>query len=294
MNISVILFGLSRNERCLLSITQLLEKLKVIANVSVFAALYEKKILKLNTSSEECDLTFPEDWCAKNCDITVKLDDKIVWEIIQPMFIKLKKYGDAWHNNFESLRNLLLQLYSMNTAYDLVNCPTDIFVSLRIDLEYIDSISKSDLTFSKAYVKIPSPYMPFCTEICEFFYGINDRLLICNSVDYCNIILKRFDFALSYCTKTNRPLHAEHFLKWLLKNYNIKKKSLKLKAARIRCNGKVAFTDEYMYDIWKPFISSHMHRYMRIIYVIIFVISVLIYQLLRKNTHKPVYNASSS
>ena len=218
------------------------------ADVKVFAALYDKKFIKLNRSAEECDLTFPEDWCLQNCDVILKLDDSVVWSEIQPLFLKLKKYGDAWNNDFESLKNLLLQLYSMNSAYDLINCRTDIFVSLRIDLEYIDNISDADLSFSKPCVKIPAPYVPFCTNICEFFYGFNDRLLISNSAEYCKIVLKRFDFALSYCSQTNLPLHAEYFLRWLCKYYNIKKTVLNMRASRIRCNGTVAEMDKYMYE----------------------------------------------
>lgn len=247
MHVNVILFGLSRNKTCLNSIACLIRNLKRRVSVRVFAALYDRKNLNLKRSNEKCDLRFPHEWCSDHCDMVSILDHESVWSELQAPFFKLQEYGDAWNNNFESLKNLLLQLHSMKVAYDMIDTPSDVTVSMRIDLHYIDHLSDIDLAFTEPCIKIPVPYLPFCTTMCELFYGLNDRLLVCNHVNFCDIVLRRLDYAKLYCEKTNRPLHAEQFLKWLCEQYAIPKKILHMKASRIRCDGRVAKLDHTMY-----------------------------------------------
>ena len=54
----------------------------------------------------------------------------------------------------------------------------------------------------------------------------------------------RLDDVSDFLETTKKSLHAERFLKFVLKKYNIKNKELKLVGKRIRSNGKMDNIDK--------------------------------------------------
>ena len=166
---------------------------------------------------------------------------------MQALFKEVKRYGDAWNNRYESLRNLLLQLHSMKVAHDLQDWEADVVVGLRIDLEYLDFLKEKDITYDAPCARIPLPFVPLCTSICEWFYGFNDRLLLSHR-SHADVLFSRIKYVLDYCRTTKKPLHAEKFLKWLCHTYGIRREFLQLRAARIRCGGTVDDRDKHLYS----------------------------------------------
>ena len=145
-----------------------------------------------------------------------------------------KKFGDAWNKDFNSLRNLLLQLHSLKKVTELVQSfDPDCVLFIRPDMVYHDPIHAF---YYKACQKIKNSV--FVPEW-QWGIGINDRFALVEKGAY-QAYGMRLDQAMNYCLEGNRPLHSERLLKYALLKSEANIYILKVKASRVRVNGEFA------------------------------------------------------
>lgn len=150
-------------------------------------------------------------------------------------FEEFKKFGNAWGGkDFNSLKNLLLQLNSLKKVTQLVEeSDPDCVLFARPDLCYHDPLLAKNydlaLKFKDAVI-IPE---------WQWGLGVNDRFAVLGKNAY-KIYGKRIDEAQNYCLEGNRPLHSERFLKYVILKNHKELFTLDAKASRVRINGEFA------------------------------------------------------
>jgi len=150
-------------------------------------------------------------------------------------FNKYKRYGDPWNNNFTSLHNLILGLYSLNQVTQLwknSNMTYDYIMYLRPDVLFLQPLNK--YYFNK--INNNNIILPNFHE-----YPINDRFAIGTP----NVMLhygERYNHAYNY--SLSNKLHAERYLNYILSLNSIKIVKYNFKFLRIRANGKINVDDE--------------------------------------------------
>lgn len=145
----------------------------------------------------------------------------------------LSARGDAWGDNNQSLRNLLLQLHSLhNVTCQLERLSPDVVIFVRPDLRYHHSFEaglRDMLVNSDHIVRLP---------FWQWAGGYNDRFAICGRKAYI-AYGKRLEQACSYLHEhPNRPLHSERLLRFALDNQNVSVQRLDVQASRVRVNGE--------------------------------------------------------
>lgn len=146
---------------------------------------------------------------------------------------RIKSYGDAWDNNYNSLKNLILQLHSLQQVTKaLLEESPDIVIFARPDLTYHDSIANeitSILKDSKSVARLPA---------WQWCGGYNDRFSICNKH-----AIKPYGLRLSqidrYLDTYNSPLHSERLLQFALDSATIRVKPIQTRASRVRTGGEI-------------------------------------------------------
>ena len=241
-NIAIRLYGLPRNIICLESIENIIDNLSKKYKVDVYAHINKVDKLKLTRSNEDCDnLPDIENFLKVKCKEYKIENQEITFQYIKDKFDNLKKFGDHWKNNFESLRNVLFQLYSLNQSFELIKKTYNIYIPLRIDLYYLDTSIK------ESYInEILSDKNCFYGVRWAQYSGFNDRIYICDN-ESAKIICKRFEFTEYCCNLLKTSFHSESFLRWIIKNKNIKPKiNLSMRCMRVRCNGIFNRRDKYL------------------------------------------------
>jgi len=147
---------------------------------------------------------------------------------------ELKKFGNAWKDDFNSLKNLVLQLHSLKKVTELVEeFNPDCVLFARPDLVYHDPIP-----FHYYHLCLESKRSVFLPEW-QWGIGVNDRFALLGKNAY-QAYGKRISEVLNYCQSGNRPLHSERLLKYVLLKNKVEIFILKTKASRIRINGEFA------------------------------------------------------
>lgn len=148
-------------------------------------------------------------------------------------FETIKRFGDAWNNNFLSLRNLLLQLHSLrNVTQQLLREDPDVVVFVRPDLKYHDSFAKelaAALADGQTIARLPA---------WQWCGGYNDRFCICSRQ-----AIVPFGFRIEqigrYLDLLHRPLHAERLLQFSLDTAGVKIRPVEMRASRVRVGGNI-------------------------------------------------------
>jgi len=156
-----------------------------------------------------------------------KIDDQ---DIIKKEldFIKYRSKGDPWLNNFKSLDNLILGLYSLNQVTQLwknSNKTYDYIIYIRPDVKFLSPLKLSffmNLTNSNII-------LPDFDE-----YPINDRFAI-GKPNVMTLYGERYNNAYDY-SLTNK-LHAEKYLNYILDKNKIDVIKINFEFHRIRANG---------------------------------------------------------
>jgi len=156
-----------------------------------------------------------------------KIDDQDnIRKIIN--FTKYRSKGDPWSNNFKSLDNLILGLYSLNQVTQLwktSNKTYDYVIYIRPDVKFITPLKLSFfMDLNNSNIALPN--------FDEF--PINDRFAIGKP----NVMLlygERYLYAYEYSLLNK--LHAETYLQYLLKTNNINIIKINFNFQRIRANG---------------------------------------------------------
>lgn len=146
----------------------------------------------------------------------------------------LKPFGDAWNDDFNSLRNLLLQLNSLKKVTGLVKAwSPDVVLFARPDLVYHDPVPPHVYLMAREYrnaVFVPN---------WQWGRGLNDTFAVCGRDAY-EIYGTRLDEVFDYCRKKQEPLHSERLLKHVLLKYGKDIYHLDAKASRVRVGGVIA------------------------------------------------------
>ncbi|MFP5385352.1 MAG: hypothetical protein ACLGHN_04695 [Bacteriovoracia bacterium] len=150
-------------------------------------------------------------------------------------FEDVKKYGDAWNDNFNNVKNLFLQLNSLKKVTELVGSfDPDVVLFARPDLVYHDPI------FPEYYeLCLRNPDAVFIPDW-QWGIGLNDCFAVTGKDAY-KVYGKRIDEVFNYCTDNGiRPLHSERLLKYALLKHKKEILVMKVKASRVRMNGNLA------------------------------------------------------
>lgn len=148
-------------------------------------------------------------------------------------FEGIKKYGDYWDDDFRSLSNLIHQLHSLRQVTNRINdFEPDIVAYVRPDLLYKDKISEDLISLC-----LQSPKTVVLPDW-QWWTGYNDRLSICGK-DVYEVYGNRMLEASKYCQVTNKPLHSEKLLKYVLDKSNCNVATTKVRANRVRIDGSV-------------------------------------------------------
>tara|TARA_A100001015_G_C15039718_1_gene738838 strand:- start:201 stop:1007 length:807 start_codon:yes stop_codon:yes gene_type:complete len=159
----------------------------------------------------------------------------------------IKNYGDAFNDNYKSVRNLLHALYSLKKVFNSIEAyNADSFIFVRPDLIYYDSIEK--YLYKSLITKKDNIFLPAWQP----HYGFNDRFSICSSRNAATTYSQRINYAIDFCKANLEPLHSERLLKYVIKKNGCKVTFISSKASRVRAN-KIIKNENF-------FLGKHIFR----------------------------------
>lgn len=238
LSVCICYFGLSRNALSFGALESIDKNwMKPLLDMGIkpdiYLHTYDLEDLDLKRSNEKCKLD-PNEWKLLNphyYSVTNQSKFDNSYNISE-----IEAYGDGWALDKvkygTQLPNLLRQFNSLKTVTGLLRKKYDVYIYLRPDLLYLDPILPSLLN------KIAKSKKPIiASPNWQLWGGMNDRFAVMNE-EAALLYGNRLDNVLDFC-KEKGPLHAETYLKWLMKKNKVKRIPLKIKAQRIRCNGTV-------------------------------------------------------
>ncbi len=149
-------------------------------------------------------------------------------------FDGLKRFGDAWEDDFRSLRNLVHQLHSLSRVTAMAqDWQPDLVIFARPDLKYHQSLARPLARVAalrdQAVAAIPSWQ--------GWLGGLNDRFSVCTppaAAAYGH----RIDHMHAFCEAGGgRQMHAELLLKYALDAADVRVIDMSTMASRIRLDG---------------------------------------------------------
>jgi hypothetical protein len=150
-------------------------------------------------------------------------------------FDRLTAAGDPWRDGFQSLRNLVHQLHSLQRATLLaLDWQPDIVVFARPDLYYHAPLTDHFQTLVRRRRNLV--LLPDWAS----WHGFNDRVAVVKGPEAMRAYGLRAARMGEYCAK-GRKLHAERFLRFALAGYNVR--PVPLHASRVRSTGQVVVED---------------------------------------------------
>lgn len=230
--IAIGFFGVTRSLRWTLpSIREnIIEPARQLGDVRLFAHLYQQTHIT-NPRSGEDDPLDPEEYRLLECD-EVRLEEpghcleaaRYEW---------ILSHGDAFHDDGKSLANLIHQLHSLQVVGEMIELwNPELIILARPDLHYQDSFAKvlsDQLHRPNKYIAVPN---------WQWYGGVNDRVAI-GSKRACLAYASRIQLIPAYLKKTGGPLPAERFLRFCLNFHGLIPVPVRLKASRMRANGRM-------------------------------------------------------
>lgn len=231
--IAVCFFGLTRSLKHTIdsikkNIFHPLQKNNI--NYDIYLHTYDLKYLKLKRSAEDSKLDTNEWKLLKPDYLQIDNQDKFDGSF---NYEEIFKYGDFWDTKFENTKNLIRQLNSIQKLWSLIEKNKkkyDAYLFLRPDLKYVKPINIDNIK------SVISDSNLILTPIWHKSGGLNDRLAL-GKYNSMKLYANRIDKVKDYLKKSNKPLHAESFLKYIIDTSKIKNNNLNLVGQRIRCNG---------------------------------------------------------
>ena len=198
---------------------------------------YNLKFIKMERSGENNKLN-TEEWKLLNPDY-YKIDNQDEFDNSYN-YEYIKKFGDAWNTNFQNTKNFIRQLNSLKQVFKLAKnskSTYDCYLFIRPDLKYTKKLDVTQIY--NASMQNKSIFIPSWHK----WGGVNDRMALgCHNT--IKFYANRLDDVSDYLETTKKPLHAEKFLKFVLKKHNIKTEELDLVGKRVRSNGKIPSIDQ--------------------------------------------------
>ena len=152
------------------------------------------------------------------------------------------KNGDGHNDSFNSVMNAIREIYSVKQVTQLwenTDENYDFFIYLRPDLLYINKLN-IELILQNLHIK-----NLLFTPSWDKYRGLNDRIYF-GKKDTILKIAKRIDFIPELIGKTGIKYNAEHFMKLVVKKFNISTIDITLKGLRVRANGRIEETQQIL------------------------------------------------
>jgi hypothetical protein len=244
--VCIIFFGLPRNtDKTSGGLTKyLIEPLKKDHQTDVLSCLNYQKIVKNARSDENAELDDSNySFFREHTLILINPDD----HFDPNLHAELMRFGDGLHDGGVSVRNHLLQLYTIKRAFEAAKeiDDYDIYVFMRPDICIHEEVPLAK--FIRKYKDTNTVLVPFW----QGWAGVNDRLCLAtrHSAPY---FAERYGRALDWCKKSGRPVIAEEILLDSFITGNVNIKTCDTKMSRVRVDGKMM---EETYDIREGFSS---------------------------------------
>ena len=163
-------------------------------------------------------------------------------------FDEIKSFGDHWHDEFRTVRNLLHQLYSLRRVTRLAleeGAETVLFC--RPDLDYHDSF----LPVLERLGDLTEPVI-LLPRWQRHKGGFNDRLSVCLGKEAIETYGNRLDDALPFCRELGVELHSERLIRYAVTKHRIRAAPLNIRASRVRSDGRVV-NEDFSERSWEMF-----------------------------------------
>lgn len=256
MKINIVFFGITRS----LTYTydsinrNIIDPAKRHGDVTVFGHFYDQQRVVNPRSGEDGFYDVEEykkiafDWLKLE-----KPQDFLQTEGNSNLFSRAKSYGDAWSDDFNSLKNLFHQLWSLKSATQvaLEAHPDALFIFCRPDLMYWNGFDSTIASAMRANAS--TSYIPFW----QWHGGVNDRFSICRGVSAARAYGLRFDFIEKYFDELQLALHSERLLRFSLIKNKVAIKPTLLRASRVRVNGEAK---EENFNPWHELRSRSFYK----------------------------------
>jgi hypothetical protein len=232
-NVAVCFFGLTRSLYLTAPMIEqrLLAPLRRAANVSVFFHTYNLTVIHNTRSQEPSAANHHENMFLLRPDYWNVSDQDAYLASLPHDFCR--QHGDAWRDNYQSHRNFMCQLNSLELVTDMLVAqaarrPFDAVVFARPDVLYYTPLDVEQvLRAADNTVYIP----PFAN-----WHDVNDRFAF-GRFDVMTAYGYRHRAIADYC-KTRRA-HAEEFLRWYLATNQLAIRRTPMLFGRIRATGVV-------------------------------------------------------
>lgn len=238
--IAICFFGITRSLSFTIEsvVENVIDPAKETGEVKVFAHFFKQRKIE-NSRTGESALLNPNEHHLLNADeVELEQPDKF---LASSNFGAVSKFGDGFGDQFQSLRNLFHQLYSLQkVTLNALEWNPDIVVFVRPDLQYHDSMFN---IYKRASRLSDGVFVPNW----QHWDGLNDRFSVAVGTKAIRAYGLRFEQVLSYCEHMNAPLHSEKLLKYVLRNERIR--TMGIRASRVRANLTLAEEPFHHYRI---------------------------------------------
>lgn len=193
-----------------------------------FAHFNKLEVLTNERTGEKGVVLDPEEYKLLNCDAVELTDQALVDQRID--FEYLKQFGNTWKDNFGTLKNVLRQLYSLNSIADILerqNTKFDLVIYSRICLRFYKPI------------EIPRTIRPrtLYTPWFERFHGLNDRFAM-GDMETMLLFCRRQAMARDFIAETGLPMGGENYLLWYARKKGLQTRHLtSMNFSRVRADG---------------------------------------------------------
>jgi hypothetical protein len=232
MKIAVALFGIPRaSDQALPTLLHTaLRSVRELGHVKVFYHLFHQTHIRNPRSGEDAPLP-PDNYKPfEQFEGELEPADACLqrWS-----YEELKANGDAFGDDFQSMRNLVHQLHSLWTVTErAASWRPDVVLFLRPDLVYHDPIPAQWVVAARR-----NPDLVVLPDW-QWWGGVNDRLAVCGRSSFA-AYGRRIELAARYCEQTRRALHSERLLRFALRHAGVRLRTRPLRASRIRIDGRI-------------------------------------------------------
>lgn len=238
MKIAVCFFGITRSlSHTIQSIEgNILAPARARGEVRTFCHFYDQRRIDNPRTGEQGELN-PDEHQLLQPDV-LRLESSERY-LSSDLAAEIRAFGDHYRNDFYSLNNLLLQLFSLRNAWEMAEpWAPDICLYVRPDLYYHDSFDPYLVRPRRAMIQIANWGSGFAgIRNGHALAGVNDRFAICHDRRAMRAYGTRIKQAVSYCAQYGHGLHAESLLRYTLVKNDIKVARVPLRASRVRFGG---------------------------------------------------------